>query len=79
MSFADDPGYDLQWLEDELLEDEEDQEPSEAAPPDTMADRQAIYIERKKRKKANKGLKFLAFLETLAILGLIWWWIKWLY
>ncbi len=77
MSMLDDPGCELQWLEDELLDDEGELEST--APPETMEDRQAIYIEKRKKKKANRGLKFLAFLEILAILGLIWGWIKWLY
>ena len=43
-----------------------------------MDDRNAIFVEKKKRK-GPAGLKFLAFLEILGILAVIWWWIKWLY
>lgn len=81
---------DLQWMEDELLEDEDEyeEEPSRRwgrkprrEEPVSMADREAIYVE-KKQKSREKGLwkfKFLAFLELLAILAIIWGWIKWLY
>ncbi len=87
MGMFDDPGQELDWLDDALLElTEEEKDPSprkirrKTAPPShTMADRQAVYVEKKKRKKANRGLKFLAFCELLAIAGLVWWWIKWLY
>ena len=92
MSVFDDPGNDLQWLEDELLEAELaellDEEEIEEEPrprrtfrtePETMADREALFVERKKKKKGLGKFKFLAFLEILAILAVIWWWIKWLY
>ncbi len=92
MGMFDDPGEELDWLDEELLDllaEDEEEEPEEAEPPrkirrpapppETMADRQAVYVEKKQRKKANRGLKFLAFCELLAILGLVWWWIKWLY
>lgn len=45
----------------------------------SMAQRQAVFVEKKKREKGIRRLKFLAFLETLGILLIIWWWIKWLY
>ena len=87
MSVFDDPGSDLQWLEDELLEDLLKEEPEEEAPPvkersfrskkKTIADRQAVYVE--KQRTGTGKYKFLAALEMLAILAVIWWWIKWLY
>jgi len=85
---------DLQWMEEELLEDEdfdEEDEYEDESPrhrrgrkvrweePASMADREAIYIEKKQREKGIRSLKFLAFLEVLAILAIIWGWIKWLY
>ena len=75
MSVFDSPGSELQWLEDELLEDE-DMETYDSEP-ESMADRKAVYVE-KRRSGAGK-FKFLAALELLAILAVIWWWIKWLY
>lgn len=83
MTVFDDPGSELQWLEDELLEDllreAPEEAPAVAAPPKRMttADRKAVYVE-KKRTGTGK-YKFLAALEVLAILAVIWWWIKWLY
>ena len=86
MSVFDDPGSDLQWLEDELLEDLMKEEPAEEEPPKerpfrsekrTIADRQAVYVE--KQRTGTGKYKFLAALEMLAILAVIWWWIKWLY
>jgi len=65
MSVFDNPGSDLLWLEDDVSE------------PESMADRKAVYVE-KRRTGAGK-FKFLAALEFLAILAVIWWWIKWLY
>ena len=47
--------------------------------PASMTDREAVYVEKKKREKGITGLKFLAFLEILAILAVIWGWIQWLY
>ena len=96
MSVFDNPGGNLYWLEDELLEEEleeeETEEEEEVESPrrrrsrkarweesSSMADREAIYIEKKKREKGIRRLKFLAFLEILAILLVLWWWIKWLY
>ena len=86
MSVFDDPGSDLQWLEDELLEDLLKEEPVEEEPPKerpfrsekkTIADRQAVYVE--KQRTGTGKYKFLAALEALGILAVIWWWIKWLY
>ena len=86
MSVFDDPGSDLQWLEDELLEDLLKEEPAEEAPgkvrsfrseKKTIADRQAVYVE--KQRTGTGKYKFLAALEMIAILAVIWWWIKWLY
>ena len=86
MSVFDDPGSELQWLEDELLEDLSEEAPEEEPPVQrrirrtekkTIADRQAVYVE-KKRTGTGK-YKFLAAMELLAILAVIWWWIKWLY
>ena len=86
MSVFDDPGSELQWLEDELLEDLLEEEPEEEPPkkrrfvsstPKTIADRQAVYVE--KQRTGTGKYKFLAALELLAILAVIWWWIKWLY
>ena len=88
MSVFDDPRGKLQWLEEELAEEDfEDEEESEEAPRrrvwlpqlDPDGERHAVYIEKKKQDKAVKKLKFLAFLEILAILAVIWGWIKWLY
>ena len=87
---------DLQWMEDELLEDEdleEEEEEYEEEPPRrwrrkaprpepvSMADREAIYVEKKKKQRVKgvRRLKFLAFLEFLAIVIIAWGWIKWLY
>ena len=86
MSVFDDPGSDLQWLEDELLEDLLKEEPVEEEAPKprpfrsekkTIADRQAVYVE--KQRTGTGKYKFLAAVEVLAILAVIWWWIKWLY
>lgn len=86
MSVFDDPGSDLQWLEDELLEDLLKEAPEEAPPvqqrsfrpePKTTADRKAVYVE--KQRTGIGKYKFLAAMELLAILAVIWWWIKWLY
>ena len=83
MSVFDDPGNDLQWLEDELLVDLLKEEPEETpvriSRPEkkTIADRQAVYVE--KKKTGTGKYKFLAAVELLAILAVIWWWIKWLY
>ena len=45
-----------------------------------MDDREAIFVEKKKRKgTGHAGLKFLIFLEIVGILAVVWWWIKWLY
>ena len=86
MSVFDDPGSQLQWLEDELLEDLLKEEPEEEpavqkrlSRPErkTIADRQAVYVE--KQRTGTGKYKFLAALELLAILAVIWWWIKWLY
>ena len=86
MSVFDDPGSQLQWLEDELLEDllkeEPEAEPAVQQRPSrpekkTIADRQAVYVE--KQRTGTGKYKFLAALELLAILAVIWWWIKWLY
>ena len=87
MSVFDDPGNDLQWLEDELLVDLLKEEPEAEQPPvqqrsfrpekKTIADRQAVYVE--KKKTGTGKYKFLAAVELLAILAVIWWWIKWLY
>ena len=100
MSVFDDPSGKLQWLEDELLEEEIDEEEDEYEyepepprkpwgrkarrephweEPVSMADREAVFVEKKKQEKGIRRLKFLAFLEVLAILLIIWWWIKWLY
>ena len=79
---------DLQWMEEELLEEESSEEAEEYEAPrgkvwlpqlDPKGERDAIYVEKKKQDKAVKKLKFLAFLEILAILAVIWGWIKWLY
>jgi len=77
---------DLRWVDDELLE--EDEETEESRPrlfrrkqAESYGEREAIYVEKKKRRQ-EKGigrLKFLAFLEFLAILAIIWGWIQWLY
>ena len=75
MSVFDSPGSELQWLEDELLE--EDDLAEDDSEPESMADRKAVYVE-KRRTGAGK-FKFLAAVELLAILAVIWWWIKWLY
>jgi len=93
----DNPGNDLDWMEDELLEDEEsedEEEDYEELPrrvrrrirreeEHSMDDREAIFVEKKRRKDPReKGIgkfKFLAFMEILAILAVIWGWIKWLY
>ena len=91
MSVFEDPGNDLQWLEDELLDEElaellaekEEEKPArmfqKKKEKPTMADRQAVYIEKKRNGKGLGKYKFLAFVEILGILALIWWWIKWLY
>ncbi len=46
---------------------------------ESMDDREAVFIEEKRKGRGNGGLKFLIFLELLGILAVIWWWIKWLY
>ena len=84
----DDPGEELDWMEDELLEEEEYEEDaprhrwgSRNRRAEPEGEREAIYVESTKRKR-EKGigkLKFLAFLEILAIAAVIWGWIKWLY
>lgn len=92
MSVFDDPRGKLQWLEEELLDEETDEEEYEDEPPrrrwgrkarrpepETMAEREAVFVEKKQREKGIRRLKFLAFLEVLGILAVIWWWIKWLY
>ena len=91
---------DLQWMDDELTEDEDfDEEEYEEEPltrrelrrirrqqkqqTSSMDDREAVFVEKKRyvdpKQKGIPGLKFLAFLECLAILAVIWGWIKWLY
>ena len=46
----------------------------------SMEGREAVYVDKKKpREKGIRRLKFLAFLETIAILAVLWGWIKWLY
>ena len=91
---------DLQWMDDELTEDEDfDEEEYEEVPLSrrelrrirrqcrrqtaSMDDREAVFVEKKRQKDPReKGIgkfKFLAFLEFLAILAVIWGWIKWLY
>ena len=86
MTVFDDPGAELDWLEDELLEDLLKEEPEQTPPvkqrsvrkeKKTIADRQAIYVE--KQRTGTGKYKFLAAVELLAILAVIWWWIKWLY
>ena len=88
----DNPKEDLYRLEDELLEEEEEE--YEARPRRrhrkarrteiaSAVEREAIYIEKetqpRKREKGIAGLKFLALLEIVAILAILWGWIKWLY
>ena len=75
MSVFDSPGSELQWLEDELMD--EDDFTEDFSEPESMADRKAIFVE--KRPTGAGKFKFLAALEFLAILAVIWWWIKWLY
>ena len=75
MSVFDSPGSELQWLEDELMDEEDFVE--DFSEPESMADRKAIFVE--KRPTGAGKFKFLAALEFLAILAVIWWWIKWLY
>ena len=75
MSVFDSPGSELQWLEDELMDEEDFAEAF--SEPESMADRKAIFVE--KRPTGAGKFKFLAALELLAILAVIWWWIKWLY
>ena len=75
MSVFDDPGSDLLWLEDELMEEDDLEE--DTSEPESMADRKAVYVE--KRRTGVGKFKFLAAVEFLAILAVIWWWIKWLY
>ena len=75
MSVFDSPGSELQWLEDELMDEEDFAEAF--SEPESMADRKAIFVE--KRPTGAGKFKFLAALEFLAILAVIWWWIKWLY
>ena len=75
MSVFDSPGSELQWLEDELMD--EDDFTEDFSEPESMADRKAIFVE--KRPTGAGKFKSLAALEFLAILAVIWWWIKWLY
>ena len=75
--------------EEEAEEDEEDELESKPyrrrvrkvrwEEPASMAEREAVFVEKKKQEKGIRRLKFLAFLEVLAILLVLWWWIKWLY
>ena len=77
-------------FEEEEIEEEEEYEEEEPPrhrrarkvrweEPASMAEREAVFVEKKKQEKGIRRLKFLAFLETLAILVVLWWWIKWLY
>ena len=86
----DNPKEDLYWLEDELLEDEEEEvqprrrrRKARRAEAAYASEREAIYVEKekqlRKREKGIAGLKFLALLEIVAILAVLWGWIKWLY
>ena len=77
--------------EDEFDEEEDYEEPpkrrrwgkptrrADYGEEESMAQRQAVFVEKKKREKGIRRLKFLAFVELLGILLIIWWWIKWLY
>lgn len=86
----DNPRQKLDWLEEELLDDELEEilygeEDADARSPAEF--HRAVYADEDDdeeryvllpKRKGIKGLVFLAVLEVLGILAILGWWLQWL-